>query len=200
MEPVKPRFEFRTFAQSFGIVIQKMRELSPCSSIRESSEIYIMSRGNNENNTKIRDGKMDIKVFVKEELGLEQWNPRMKGVFPMTAAVIKEEVFPAFGVEVPVFKRDVYTQEQYLKEIIDDHRDLNAVRVFKRRFGFSVYDTIVEHGEILINGAAIQTVAVESTDIDAILKARTALALDEYENINYLLAIKRVVGMEPLPE
>lgn len=200
MEPVKPRFEFRTFAQSFGIVLEKMRKLSTCSGIRESSEIYIMSSGNNENNTKIRDGKMDIKVFVKEDKGLEQWNPRMKGVFPMAASMIKDEVFSAFGVDVPDFKRDEYTQDQYLKEVIDAHRDLNAVRIFKRRFAFSVNDTIVEYGEILINGAAIQTVAVESTDLDAILKAKTMLALDEHENINYLLAIKRVIGMEPLPE
>jgi len=198
MEAVKPRFEFRTFAQDFGIVLSKMRKLSPCSGIRESNEIYIMSSGNNENNTKIRDGKMDIKVFVKEEKGLEQWNPRMKGTFPMKASMIQDEVFSAFGVEVPEFKRDEYTQEQYIKEIIDVHSELNAVRIFKRRFAFSVNDTIVEHGEIMINGAAIQTVAVESTDLDAILKAKTMLALDEYENINYLLAIKRVIGMEPL--
>lgn len=200
MEQVKPRFEFRTFAQNFGIVIKKMRDLSTCSGIRESNEIYIMSSGNNENNTKIRDGKMDIKVFVKEQLGLEQWKPRMKGVFPMAASTIRDEVFPAFGVDVPDFKRDQYTQDQYLKEIIDVHRDLNAVRIFKRRFAFSVNDTIVEYGEILINGAAIQTVAVESTDLQAIVKAKTMLALDEYENVNYLLAIKRVIGMEPLPE
>jgi len=37
-------------------------------------------------------------------------------------------------------------------------------------------------------------------DIDAILKAKEMLGLTEYENVNYLLAIKRVIGMEPLPE
>ena len=121
MSEIIPRYEFRTFAQNFGMVETKMRKLSKCEMIRESSEIYIMSAGNNENNTKIRDIKMDIKVFVKEEKGLQQWNPRMKGEFPMTSEVIKNDVFPAFGVDMPDFKRDKYTLDQYLEEIIKPH-------------------------------------------------------------------------------
>ena len=83
MEGIKPRFEFRTFAQNFGMVVEKMRKLSPVEKIRESAEVYIMSAGNNENNTKVRDKLMDIKVFVTEKEGLEQCNPLMKGEFPM---------------------------------------------------------------------------------------------------------------------
>lgn len=200
MTEIKPRFEFRTFAQSFGIVETKMRKLSKVEKIRESSEIYIMSAGNSENNTKIRDDLMDIKVFVTAKQGLEQWNPRMKGSFPMKAEDIKEKVFPAFSVELPEFKRDEYTLEQFIKEIIRPHKDLVPVSVFKRRFAFTVNNCIAEHAEILINGALIKTVSVESTEIDDILKAKEMLSLKEYENINYLRAIKRIIGMEALPE
>lgn len=200
MTEIKPRFEFRAFAQNFGMVIDKMRKLSPCEIIRESSEIYIMAAANNENNTKIRDNKMDIKVFVTEKDGLQQWNPRMKGEFPMKAEMIKNDVFSAFGVSLPEFKRDEYTLQQYLDEIIKPHPELSAVKVFKRRFAFTVNNTIVESAEILINNAAIQTVAVESTEIDDILKAKEMLGLTEYENVNYLLAIKRIIGWEDLPE
>ena len=199
MTEIKPRFEIRTFAQNFGNVIEKMRQLSPCEQIRESSEIYIMAGANNENNTKIRDNKMDIKVFVQEKEGLQQWNPRMKGVFPMKKEMIIDEVFPAFGVAVPEFKRDEYTLDQYLEEIIKPHPDLAAVQVFKRRFAFTVNNTIVECAELLINGARIETVAVESTEIPDILKAKEMLGLEEYENVNYLLAIKRIIGWEKLP-
>ena len=58
---------------------------------------------------------------------------------------------------------------------------------------------ITEIAHLLINGAAIQTVAVEHTDIAAILKAKEMLGLGEYENVNYLRAIKRIIGLEPLP-
>jgi len=199
MTEIKPRFEFRAFAQNFGMVIEKMRKLSPCEQIRESSEIYIISAGNNENNTKIRDNKMDIKVFVTEKDGLQQWNPRMKGEFPMKAEKIRDDVFPAFGVGLPDFARDEYTLAQYLDEIIKPHPELSAVKVFKRRFAFTVNNTIVESAELLINGAAIQSVAVESTEIQDILKAKSMLGLNEHENVNYLLAIKRIIGWEDLP-
>ncbi len=147
MAEIKPRFEFRTFAQNFGLVETKMRQLSPVEKIRESSEIYIMSAGNNENNTKVRDNLMDIKVFVREQKGLQQWNPRMKGKFPMETAMICADVFPAFGVTLPEFNRDMYTLDQYLTEIIEPHPDLMAVSVFKRRFAFTINGCIAETGD-----------------------------------------------------
>lgn len=199
MADIQPRFEFRTWAQCFGRVVEKMRTLSRCEKIRESAETYIVSAANNRNNTKIRDKLMDIKALVAERDGLEQWNPRMKGAFPIDAGILRTQVFPAFDVEMPPLARDSYTLDQYLGEVIRPHRDLAAVSVFKRRFAFTVNGCITEHAEILINGAAIQTVAVESTDVAAILEAKRMLGLGEYENVNYLRAIKRVIGMEPLP-
>jgi len=198
-EEIKPRFEFRTWAKNFGLVEKKMRKLSACEGIRESTEIYIVSAGNNDNNTKIRDKLMDIKIFVTEKEGLEQWNPRMKGEFPMKAKSLVEEVFPAFEVEMPNLEREEYTLDQYLSEVIDPHQQLAAVRVFKRRFAFTINNCITEIAEIEINGAGLQTVAVESVDVPAILKAKDMLSLNEFENVNYLRAIKRVIGMEPLP-
>jgi hypothetical protein len=199
MSEIKPRFEFRTFARDLGIVERKMRELSPVEMIRESSEIYIISRANNENNTKIRDAKMDIKIFIQEKSGLEQWNPRMKGVFPMGADQIRSEVFPAFGVTIPEFNKDTYTLDEYLSELIQPHPDLLAVHVMKRRFAFTINDCIAEIGDVYINGAKIRTANLESVDTDAILEGMQMVGLSEYKNINYLMAIKRVTGMEPGP-
>lgn len=200
MDGIKPRFEFRAFAQNFGIVEEKLRKLSPVEKIRESAEIYIMSAGNNENNTKIRDRFMDIKVYVTEEKGLEQWNPLMKGEFPMKTPFIKDEVFPAFGVALPEFKRDEYTLDQFLSELVSPHPDLTAVNIFKRRFAFTINGCIAEIAEIMVNGASIKSVNVESVDTDAILQAMDMISLKGYENVNYLLAIKRVIGMEPMSE
>ncbi len=59
---------------------------------------------------------------------------------------------------------------------------------------------IAEIADLLINGAAIKTIAVESVDVEAVLKVKATLGLEEYENVNYILAIKRIIGMEPLPE
>ena len=200
MSKIIPRYEFRAFAQNFGIVETKMRSFSKCEMIRESSEIYIVSAANNKNNTKIRDRKMDIKELVETKQGLERWNPRMKGEFPLKTRTIIEKILPAFGVGDLNLNRDEYTLKQYLDEIIIPHPKLSAVHVFKRRFAFTVNGCITEIAHLLINGAAIQTVAVELEDVDAVLEAIEMLRLKDYENVNYLLAIKRIIGMEPLAD
>jgi len=194
----KPRFEFRSFGQNFDNAHFRMSRLSvPVPEKvweRHSDEIYIVSRTNDINNTKIRDGKMDIKTYVQTVDGLEQWNPLMKGEFPMKAGMLKNEVFPAFQVEMPELNKDVYSYEEFI-DIINRHPDLQAVRVHKQRFGYMVNNTICEYGVVLINGARLVTINSESTEVDDIKKTITGLGLEGVENINYLQAIKRVIGM-----
>ena len=200
MQEVQARYEFRAFAQNFGLVEEKMRKLSKFEKFRESSEIYILSAANNEHNIKIRYDMLDIKVLVKEEQGLQQGYPRMKAEFPLKMAVIRDEVFPALKVAVPEFKRSEYSFNQYLEDIIQSHPDLSIAQVYKRRFGYTINSCISEIAELLINGAAIKTIAVESLDIRAILQTKEILGLQAYQNVNYLLATKRILGMAPLPE
>lgn len=194
----KPRFEFRSFGQNFDAAAKRMARLSmPIPEKvweRYSDEIYILSRTNDINNTKVRDGKMDIKTYVQTIDGLEQWNPLMKGEFPIQASVLKNEVFPAFQVTMPELSKEVYTFEEFM-DIINAHPDLTAVKVHKQRFGYMVNNTICEFGEVLINGARVVTINSESTELEDILKTIKDIGLEGVENINYLQAIKRVIGM-----
>ncbi len=195
-ENVKPRFEFRTFATSFdAAVLDKVRNDHPCAGFRQSEEVYIMSAGNDVNNTKLRDNKMDIKCFVKNVEGYEQWNPLAKFNFPLAAKRIQDELFPAFSVDCPELKREEYTQDQFLAEIIDAHPMLSGARVLKRRFGTTICNCIAEYAEVFINGAQFQSISVESTEVEDLNAAKDLLGLDRYENINYLVATKRVIGM-----
>ena len=197
-EETKPRFEFRTFGQDFSTQAARMIRLSLSVPERlwerHSDEIYIMSRTNDVNNTKIRDGKMDIKTHVQTVDGLEQWNPLMKAAFPISREILENDVFPAFQVNMPVLKKDSYSYTEFM-EIVDSHKDLQAVKVHKQRFAYTVNDTICEVGNILFNGAKVTTINSESTEINDIKKTITDLGLENIENINYLQAIKRVIGM-----
>lgn len=194
----KPRFEFRTFGKEFNEAAFLMSRLSvPVPEKvweRFSEEIYIVSKTNDINNTKIRDGKMDIKTLIQSVDGLEQWNPLMKGEFPMKAEILTQEVFPAFKVEMPELTKEIYTLEEFL-EIIHNHPDLQAVRVEKERYGYMVNDTICEYANVWINGALVVSLNSESTEVEDIKKTITDLKLEDAENINYLQAIKRVIGM-----
>ncbi len=196
-EVSKPRFEFRTFGQDFEEEAYLMSRLSvPVPEKvweRESDEIYILSKTNDINNTKIRDGKMDIKTFVQTVDGLEQWNPLMKGEFPIAKEVLENDVFPAFQVEMPSLTKATYTYEEFM-EMINANVNLQAVKVHKHRFGYMVNDTICEYGEVIINGAKVVTINSESTEIEDIKKTMEQVGLKGVENINYLQVIKRIIG------
>lgn len=198
----KPRFEFRSFGQSFEQAHKRMARLSvPVPEKvweRNSDEIYIISRTNDVNNTKIRDGKMDIKTFIQRVDGLEQWNPLMKGEFPISAEILKKEVFPAFMVEMPELTKESYSYDEFI-DMVEKHPDLAAVRVHKQRYGYMVNDTICEVGNVLINGAKVVTINSESTEIEDIKKTINDVGLEGVENINYLEAIKRIIGFTNKP-
>ena len=200
MAETDARYEFRVFAHDFGIAEEALRARGPVERYRESAEVYIMSACNDENNTKVRGGLMDIKVLVNRERDLERWSPRMKGEFPLSRRVIQDEVFPAFGVSAPDLQRDVYSFEQALTEIIIPHPELAAVSVLKQRYAFELPGCMAELANVYINGALMRTACLESTDPDLVLELRSQLHLDHYPNVNYLLAIKRVIGMAPLAE
>jgi len=198
----KPRFEYRSFGRCFKEQSKRMARLSvPVPEKvweRQSVETYIVSSKNDINNTKIRDGKMDIKTFVQAVDGLEQWNPLMKGEFPISAEVLKKEVFPAFMVSVPELKKDTYTLDEFLT-MVKVNPELQAVTVEKVRYGYMVNNTICETGEVYINGAKLHTINSESTEVEDIKKTVKDCGLEGVENINYLQAIKRVIGMIEKP-
>ena len=58
-----------------------------------------------------------------------------------------------------------------------------------------VNNTICEYGEVLINGSRVVTINSESTEVEDILKTVKDVGLEGVENINYLQAIKCVIGM-----
>jgi hypothetical protein len=199
MQDIAPRVEFRAFAQCFGQVVERIRDHAACDRIRESAELYIVSADNEENNTKVRAGLMDIKALLGRERGLEQWRPLMKGEFPLSSEVIRTGVFAAFGVAAPLLGRPEYTLHEFIDDVVRPHAGLRVAQVCKRRYGFAFEGCLVEHAELLVNGAAIQTAAVESEDPEAVLNVMHMLGLHAYENVNYLLAVKRIVGMAPPP-
>ncbi len=57
---------------------------------------------------------MDIKTYIQTVDGLEQWNPLMKGEFPIKKSILENDVFPAFKVEgLPVLEKDEYSYDEF---------------------------------------------------------------------------------------
>ncbi len=194
---IVPRAEFRVFGQGIldDVINRTMwKAHAKLFKIRTSTETYFLSAKTNEANVKVRDGLLDIKTKVSEtEDGYEIFQPRGKFQFPVgkqEVATILENML----VKVEL-TQDTYTIEDFFA-IVNAHPDLAAVTIAKTRYGFSVDDIICEYGEILFNGAKLETVCCESEDYTGMKKAIEALEINKYENINYLRAAKRVIGME----
>ena len=97
-------------------------------------------------------------------------------------------------VDMPALEKEQYTYEEFIA-MVEANPNLAAVRVHKQRFGYMVNNTICEVGNVLINGAKVVTINSESTEIEDIKKTISDCGLEGVENINYLQAIKRVIGM-----
>ena len=200
MPDTDPRYEFRVFAENLVPVFQTMKELAGEPLIRKSEETYIVSEFCWDTNFKIRDGKLDVKVLVQQRNGLEQWMPRMKLEFPVDGNLIKDVI-----LEDMLFNSDIETidinedriSETDLLELIRKIHGIEAVDVRKKRYGFFVKDVILEFAELMIDGKPVHSVAVEGTDPGEVVKWIEELDTGRRENVNYPLAIRRMVGLEP---
>ncbi len=198
---VIPRYEFRIFGNALLKVEEKIKALSPKEMSRQMDSVYLLTPYKRKNNVKIREGIMDIKVLEHEEAGLQQWNPFLVGEFPLEAEVIKTVVFPALGVESPVFERRKYTLKQFIAEVLTVDPDLAVAYLWKTRHAYTVAGCITEIAEIKVNGASIKTICIESEDADKVLEAKKLLGIgNTVENVSYPLALKRIMGLTSLPE
>ena len=59
---------------------------------------------------------MDIKILVREDRGLEQWEPVLKSSFPLDQAVVNAQIFPYLALERPRLFRPTYQMDQFLNE------------------------------------------------------------------------------------
>jgi hypothetical protein len=200
MPETAPRYEFRTFAENLVPLFQELQEKGNEPLKRENEELYIVSESCWDTNFKIRDGKLDIKVLVQQREGLEQWMPKVKQAFPLEAEFVKENILDDIYFDsehpLPELSGSSYSQEQLL-ELLNGRHGVKVVEVKKKRHGFLVGECITEFAELMIDGKMVHTVAVESTEVQAVLGLLRELDIDRRENVNYPLAIRRMVGLEP---
>ena len=189
-----PRWEWRTFAED--LEAEGARVLTHGEArLKESKEVYILSRRSNEN-TKIRDGLMDVKSLqAVNDDGLEQWRPIMKEEFPLSVEAIIR-LLGVLQVSAPTDLRPVYTYDEFLEDIVNFHPDLVAVDVSKRRQGLIINECITEFAMTEFNSIPLQTICVEHADPTLVTETVRQLGLDSFANVNYIAAMKRAVGMD----
>jgi exopolyphosphatase/guanosine-5'-triphosphate,3'-diphosphate pyrophosphatase len=194
MAEITPRWEWRTFGPRFARAEAAFARLET-KGVQETDEIYLLTEKGS--NVKIRAGLLDIKVLQKvNEAGLEQWMPVMKEGFPVSAATLRE-VFKAMQVTPPDLKRDDYTLDQFLADLIDPNNSVRAAKVHKRRVRYVVGGCTSELSDVTVDGLKTRTIAVETEDAAAVLAAVESLGLAGYVNTNYSRGLAATLSGKP---
>ncbi len=194
MPDITPRWEWRSFGRRFGEAEGRLAQLTP-SGVQESDEIYLLSRAGA--NVKIRDALMDIKVLREVNAdGLEQWTPVMKASFPLPSAEAAK-VLAALGLPIPATLPASYTQDEFIGQFAAPGSAIRAVEVHKRRTRYTVGGCMAELSEVVANGKPTRTIAVESEDAAAVIRAVRELGLGGYTNTSYPHGLAALIDDEP---
>jgi hypothetical protein len=193
MTEIVPRFEFRIWGENLDREHQLLRVLAPASPPKESSETYLISSATDRCNAKIRSGLIDIKLLRRTERGLELWEPVLKAKFPLDGPTIATKIYPRLELEPSKIDSGRFSPTAFLDQIARDSR-IEIVPVSKRRSQFQVEGCTAEFASIRIGGRPVDTVAVESTDPEALLPLLVRLGISNSPNQSYIREIKRIIG------
>ena len=201
MQDPSARYEFRLFAQCFETEERLLRAMTDVDSIMESSETYFIAPAPDlARNVKLRNDRLELKQLVEHCQGLERWQPAGQWPLPVATGNALALLLPDHdgGGE-----HDLPTQlnrHELLAFATRPDIPLYRAEVFKRRFQFVLPPCRAEIDQLLINGAAIQSLAVESADPDALQELQGALRVAGRENVSYPLVLSRIMGMAPQPQ
>jgi hypothetical protein len=187
------RYEYRAFAPDFGLIESRLRKLGGAPRIRESQEIYLVAAYGVHQNIKLRGEQLDIKQRIAQRDGFEQWRPVGKWSFPLPVTA-RDILHEALGLGAALGDPECL-ELGALIQCLHAGRQVVIVDLFKRRFGFEIGACQAEIAEVSINGAALRTVCVESTDLAAARALTEALGLSDYPNVSYVQALMVVTGL-----
>jgi hypothetical protein len=191
---IVPRWEWRCFAPSLATIAQAVAIPSDAAS-RESDEIYVLDPRGTES-AKIREGVLDIKRLRQIGAdGLELWEPVFKARFPLSRSDLAaaSAVWP---LPLETVRRETYTIEQFIEEVISLRPDLRVVPVHKSRRAFAFAGCIAELVRLAVESRTLESFSLEHEDPTRILAALLTLGLDGHANTNYSLGLRRALGVK----
>jgi hypothetical protein len=193
MVELQPRYEYRVWADALEDVRNNLQRLATASTTESSKETYVISATTDKCNAKIRGARMNIKILLATEQGLELWKPVMDTEFPLDKSVIAEQIFPCLELHALDLRRPRYSMDEFVTEVIGAQPQVAMVTIFKRRARFRLDKCLAEFTFVSIGKTALQTVAVESIEPDPVLRLVRQLQIVGMPNTNYIAQLKQVV-------
>ena len=191
---IVPRWEWRTFGDTFGDAETRLAALPP-TKVDDSDELYILS-SRIEGSIKVRDGKLDVKRLERRsEDGLEQWKPVANAEFPIAATDVAA-LLAALDVNVPPLNREAYALDQLIDEVVAPHDDLLSVPVRKHRVHHMLDGCRAEVTQVRSGPRTTRTIAVEDEDPALVRSTVEALELSSRPNVSVPHGLIQLLGLD----
>jgi len=185
-----PRYEYRVWAPDLTeLEVRLVKRCEPLG-VRVSEEIYLVFL-RTDLNVKIRSGVLDIKQLVGTEQGFQLWAPTLKEAFPLPRSSAAEVLADIAKSDPPAGRDEPVLLDGFLA--LAEEIGAVVVKVAKTRHGYWHEGCILEFAEVVIDGSSLQTVAVESDDLDAAVDLATQLGIDDLPNQSYQTAIRHAL-------
>jgi exopolyphosphatase/guanosine-5'-triphosphate,3'-diphosphate pyrophosphatase len=190
---IVPRWEWRTFGETFGDAEVRLAALPP-TRVDESEELYILS-SRVEGSIKVRGGKLDVKRLERRgEDGLEQWKPVSNAEFPIAATDVAA-LLATLHVSLPSLDRETYALDELIDEVVGAVDDLVAVPVHKHRAHHLLDGCRAELTELRSGARTTRTIAVEDEDSARVRSTVEELGLWSRPNISVPHGLAHLLGL-----
>ena len=191
---IVPRWEWRTFGDSFGDAEARLAAVPP-TRVDDSEELYILS-SRVEGSIKVRGGTLDVKRLERRsEDGLEQWKPVANAEVPIAATDVAT-LLTALDVSVPSLDREAYALDQLIDDVVAPHGDLISVPVRKHRVHHVLDGCRAEVTQIRSGPRSTRTIAVEDEDPALVRSTVEALGLESRPNVSVPRGLARLLGLD----
>jgi exopolyphosphatase / guanosine-5'-triphosphate,3'-diphosphate pyrophosphatase len=194
MSEIVPRWEWRTFGDSFGVADERIDALDS-TGVQESEELYVLAPGGDI--VKLRAGLLDIKTLrATDPAGLEQWFPVLKADFPLSADDVAAAC-AALRQPPPDPPVDGASLEDLLAILVTPGSGATAVPVKKRRVRYTIGGCVAERSEVEVDGKKTKTIAIEDPDPAKVVAAVRDIGLGAYLNRSYAAGLPAVQSGAP---
>jgi hypothetical protein len=195
MPEPQPRYEYRVWSEGLGTARDDLYRRFARLGTEISEETYLIPAAVNNCNAKIRAGRMNIKVLLTIEQGLELWKPTLDAEFPLDRSLISGQIFTALEMLPPNLPRERYSIEEFVMDVVRPQSRIVMVALVKERTRFRLDESLAEYTSVTMNNLVQKTVAVESVNPAAVWQLVYQLGIAGIPNTSYVRQLKQLLGI-----
>jgi hypothetical protein len=177
--------------------VEQALQHEPIKRTAKQTDIYLLPANNTDVTLKFRENRLNTKMLTRRQQGLECWHPHLDMALPLSAAFLREILFPLLRVYSPVLHAESYDVEP-LMALLGAMTEVQLVRVQKERRHYCVDGCQIELSTVTVAaGFYTRTVALEAVEPMTVQSMRARLGLLDRENVNYGLGLNRLLQTNP---